>query len=174
MEFSFTTDYNQKAVTAMAKALRKTVRKKQSRRSHILGWIVILMAVLFTVPQKGMPFSIDFKTIVTWVAALCIFIVFLFEDSLNGYLARKKMLAGSEHAASYFSEEGYRSVTAVGETLFHYENIALVAETKEYYIFLLDARYAQVYDKASLTGGTQEEFRRFLCEQTEKQILSVS
>ncbi len=173
MEFSFTTSYNQKAVTAMAKALRKTIRKKHSRRSHLLGWIVILLAVLFTVPQKGTPLSIDFKTVLTWAAAFCIFVIFLLEDFLNGFLARKKMLAGSEHSVSYFFEDGYRSVTKVGETLFRYENIALIAETKDYYIFLLDARYAQVYDKSSLTGGTQEEFRYYLSCWTEKQIVSV-
>ena len=174
MEFSFTTDYNQKAVTAMARALRKTIRKKHSRRSHLLGWIIILLAVLLTLPQEGMPFSIDFKTVITWAAALFIFIAFLFEDSLNGYLARKKMLAGTERTVCHFSEDGYQSVTGMGETQFRYENIAVIAETADYYVFLLDARYAQVYDKASLTGGTQEEFRHFLCEQTEKQILSVS
>lgn len=36
-EFTFETTYNQKAMTTMARALRKTVRKKHSRRSHIFG-----------------------------------------------------------------------------------------------------------------------------------------
>ena len=33
--FTFETAYNQKAMTTMARALRKTVRKKHSRRSRI-------------------------------------------------------------------------------------------------------------------------------------------
>ena len=44
MEFKFETAYNQEAITIMAKALRKTVRRKRSRRSHIFGVIVVIFA----------------------------------------------------------------------------------------------------------------------------------
>ena len=50
MEFKFETAYNQDALTAMAKALRKTIRKKRSRRSHIFGTIVIALALFLTLP----------------------------------------------------------------------------------------------------------------------------
>ena len=36
MEFIFETNYDQKGISAMAEALRKTVRKKRSKRTHIL------------------------------------------------------------------------------------------------------------------------------------------
>lgn len=36
MGIQFETDYNMETLTAMAKSLRKTVRKKRSRRVHIL------------------------------------------------------------------------------------------------------------------------------------------
>ena len=44
MEFTFVTRYDHKGVSTMAKALRKTVRKKKSRRSHIIGVAVELDA----------------------------------------------------------------------------------------------------------------------------------
>ena len=50
MEFKFETAYNQEAITVMAKALRKTVRKKRSHRSHIFGVLVIILALLLTLP----------------------------------------------------------------------------------------------------------------------------
>lgn len=46
MEFTFETIYDQKAMKAMANALRKTVRKKRSRRSHIWGLIVCFWGLL--------------------------------------------------------------------------------------------------------------------------------
>ena len=46
MELTFETTYNQKAMTTMARALRKTVRKKHSRRSQILGWLITVLALL--------------------------------------------------------------------------------------------------------------------------------
>ena len=39
MEFIFETNYDKKTVAAMAEALRKTIRKKRNKRTHILGWL---------------------------------------------------------------------------------------------------------------------------------------
>ncbi len=88
MEFTFETVYNQKAVTTMARTLRKTLRKKRSRRSHIFGWIVLVIAVLLTLPLGDKEFVVNFKTIITWIAALAILVALLFEDRMNGYIAR--------------------------------------------------------------------------------------
>ena len=46
MVFSFNTIIDQKAMTAMGKALRKTTRKKRSRRGDILGCIAVIFGVL--------------------------------------------------------------------------------------------------------------------------------
>ena len=58
MEFTTATDYDMKTLTAMAKALRKTVRKRKSRRAHIFGWIVVLLGTLLLFHQrKDAPYS---------------------------------------------------------------------------------------------------------------------
>lgn len=57
MEFTTATDYDMKTLTAMAKALRKTVRKRKSRRAHIFGWIVVLLGTLLLLPPAGSSFS---------------------------------------------------------------------------------------------------------------------
>ena len=46
MEFQFETRYDQKGLNALARALRKTIRKKRSRRSHIFGWCIVALDVL--------------------------------------------------------------------------------------------------------------------------------
>ena len=62
MEFKFKTAYNQEATTIMAKALRKTIRKRRSRRSHIFGVIVIVIALLFSLPLVDLiPSTISWK-----------------------------------------------------------------------------------------------------------------
>ena len=71
MNFSFVTQYNREAVATMAKALRKTVRRKKSRRSHIIGVAVILLALLLALPfgNENNPFvcskGLFFRPIIT-------------------------------------------------------------------------------------------------------------
>ena len=174
MEFTFETLYNQKAVTTMAKALRKTLRKKRSRRSHIFGWIVLVIAVLLTLTLGDKELVINFQTIITWIAALAILIALLFEDKLNGYVALKRMLAGMDKATTVFNDESYTTTTSIGKTEFPYDrNIDLLAEAKDYFVFVFDKSHAQIYDKHALSGGTVEEFRRFISEKTGKEVISI-
>ena len=66
MEFTTATDYDMKTLTAMAKALRKTVRKRKSRRAHIFGWIVVLLGTLLLLPPAGSSFSISGRRSLLW------------------------------------------------------------------------------------------------------------
>ena len=43
--FSFDTDYDMNTFVSMARALRMTVRKKHSKRSHILGLGAVFLGV---------------------------------------------------------------------------------------------------------------------------------
>lgn len=170
MEFVFETDYDQRAVTAMARGLRKTVRKKHSRRSHIFGWIIIVLGLMLSWPSAE---GVEGKDVVTWIALAVMLLVLLFEDRLNGYFARKRMLPGTMHSKAVFTEDGYRSETQMGSTEWKYENIAAMAETGAYFVFLFGKNHAQVYNKASLTGGTAEQFREFVQEKTGKPVVKV-
>ena len=136
MTFTFTTEYNQKALAAMARVLRKTVRRKHSRRSHILGWMVVILGLLLSLPLGNGNFTVTFKNIVTWLAAVVIVLVLMKEDAINGYTARKRGLP-----------QMTRSVTA-------------------YFVFVFSKSHAQVYDKSSLSGGSLEAFREFIQKAT--------
>lgn len=172
-EFTFETTYNQKAMNTMARALRKTVRKKHSRRSHIFGWIITVLAVLLVLPIGEREVVFNFRTVITWAVIVIIVATLLFEDWINGYIARKRMLPGTAFALCTFGEDDYVSETKAGKTEWKYENIETIAETKDYFVFLFGKNHAQVYDKNSLQGGSIEEFRTFLVKKTEKEIWSV-
>ncbi len=172
MQFTFETIYNQKALTAMAKGIRKTVRKKRSKRSHVCGWIVIALSALLTLADINTGFAITANKIVTWIATLVILVVLIFEDKINGYFARKRMLAGTEKSKATFSEEVFSSETEVGKTEWNYDRILTLAETKNYFVFVFSSSHAQVYDKNSISGGTVDEFRNFICERTQKAMVN--
>ena len=176
MQYTFQTDYNQKSLSVMAKCIRKTARAKKSKRSHIFGWIVSVLALLLSFFSGDEGFTITFKTVITWIAAVVMLIVLLFEDQINGYFARKRMLKRTEKATSTLDTENpdvFTSETEVGKSEFSYDKIAMIAETERYFVFVFSTSHAQVYDKNSLSGGTVNEFRGFITQRTEKTVVKI-
>ena len=100
------------------------------------------------------------------LAAIVIVGVFFLEDSINAYIAKRKMMLGTESAKSQFTDESYTTETDLGVSEWNYDHIDAVAETKRYFVFLFDRSHAQLYDKESIGGGTADEFRSFIEEKT--------
>ena len=105
--------------------------------------------------------------------AMIVLIALLFEDKINAWIARRRMMAGTDRATCTFTQDGYCSESAVGRTEWHYENIRYIAEDKDYFIFVFDKNHAQVYAKHGMTDGTAEEFRAFLSGITGKEIVMI-
>lgn len=173
MEFIFETIYNQKGISVMAEALRKTIRKKNSKRSHIYAVLVILLGIMLSFSQNGEEFKITFKFIITWLVIIVMIITLLFEDKINGYIAKKRMITGMEKSITTFKEDSYISETNIGKTEFYYNNIKIIAETEDYFIFVFDPSHAQIYDKNGITKGTIEEFKKFITQKTELEIQKI-
>ncbi len=173
MEFMFETIYDQKGISVMAEALRKTIRKKRSKRTHIWAILIIIFAIIISLPQKDEEFVIKSNTIITWIVVAIMVVVLIFEDKINGYIARKRMITGMEKSITTFKEESYISETNMGKTEFYYNNINIIAETEEYFVFVFDQSHAQIYDKKGLKNGTLEEFKKFIERKTEKNIQEI-
>jgi len=173
MRFEFETLYDQGATKTMARALRKTIRKQRSKRSHIFGALIIIAALLLTLPRDGEAFALTVRIVVTWLIAAGMAAVLIWEDGMNGYFARKRMLPGTERAVTVFGEESYFSETVAGKTEFYYGNIHALGESKEYFVFVFSPNHAQIYDKRTMTGGTEAEFRCFIREKTGIEITEI-
>lgn len=169
MEFTFQTEYNRDAMKALARGLRKTIRAKHSRRSHIFGWVVVVFGTVLMLNTS----QFTIRTVLTALAMAAIVLAFAFEDSLNGAIALKRGLPGLRSAETVFREEEYHSKTELGESTFYYENILMLAETREYFVLIMSANHGQVYDKRTLSGGSMEAYRRFICEKTGKAMKNV-
>lgn len=175
MDISFETQYDRSAMIAMARALRKTVRSDRSRRSHTFGWIVVFMALFLSLwsSDAGFAIRLEFRPILTFMAAIFLSAVLVWEDRLNGYFARKRLLPGTEKATTVFKDSEFISRTEIGTTAFQYDKIHMIAEETNYFVFIFDASHAQVYDKKSISGGTLEQFRGFIEHVTGKYILKI-
>ena len=173
MEFRFETDYDRKGLTTLCRALRLSVRKKHSRRTHIFGWcVVVLGCLMIALSLKNQePWSIS--NTVTAAAVLVLLAALCREDQLNARVSRRNLLPGTEHAVSVFGPEGYKTTTAAAVSEFHYDAVQCICETPDYFVFFLGGRHGQLFDKSRLTGGTIEEFRTFITEKTGKPIANI-
>ena len=62
MTFTVETDYTSGTMAVMARALRKTLRKRRSRRFHVFGWIVTALTIILIV---GVQISLFY--IILWI-----------------------------------------------------------------------------------------------------------
>lgn len=169
MTFKIQTQYDRSAMTALAKGIRKTLRAKRSRRSHILGFFVVILGILLLAFQN----ELNLQSVITGIAVVSILIVLFLEDQINGWVALRRGLPGMDHSVTTFFEEGYHSVTALGETTFTYEHVHALAETPEYFLLIFSPNHGQVYAKEGIINGSETDFRRFLEEKTNLHFLHV-
>lgn len=164
MEIHVKTVYDQRALTAMARGLRKTVRRKRSRRSHIVGWVLVVLALLFGVGDLAL--NPGWKGWVDLAVAAVLLVVLLTEDRVNGFFAGRKVLPGSREVETVFTEQDYVAAVQNAQTRWSYASIRAIAEGKEFIILALSDRHAQIYDKGGISGGTAEELLSLLREKT--------
>lgn len=171
MEIQVKTVYDQKALTAMARGLRKTVRRKRSRRSHIFGWLVLALAlVLGLAPLFQEPPELNGLTL---AVAAVLLAVLLFEDAVNGFFAGRKLLPGSREVETVFTEQDYVATVQNAQTRWSYESIQAIAEGKEFIALALSNRHAQVYAKGGISGGTAEELLSLLQTKTGLPVIKM-
>lgn len=169
MEFVFETPYDQKTLTIMARALRKTVRRKKSIRNRILG--VIVLAVLgFLIWLTSGTDKLYFNQVLNVALFLGLAAVLLFEDRINGYLVAKRTMTGVKRSRLTFQQEQFLAKTNLGTVELEYRNLEAIAETGTHLVFLFRNGHARICDKRTITGGTLEEFRTFIEARTSLQI----
>ena len=173
MTFEIHSNITNRSMTVAARAMRRVLRRKRNIIWVIFGWSVFLFNALLLIPFDGEPFALDVRTVTSLLVEVMLLSVLLFQDRLNGMIACKNTLAGTKDYHVVFGEESYTVVTEVTTSTFRYELIDALAESQDYIIFLMKKRYAQPLDKRTLTGGTVEEFKRFLEEKTGKTFRRV-
>ena len=170
--FIFKTTYNQEALAVMARTLRKTLRKRHSILTRI--FISVLIAIFlfvvvnyFLIGEAGE----NIFTLVCYIGTIIIlFLIILMEDNLNGWIAGKQMPPNTKEALTFFEEDTYTNATAAVKSMFTYEQIKVICETKEYIVFFLSKKHGQIFDKKGFQNGDLQNFRIFIREKTGKAI----
>ncbi len=171
MRFVIKTSYDRRAMTAMARTVRKMLHRRRSMFTHIFGWTMILIElyVLINVFIHGS--GMTPSNWVTFVSALIIIIVIFAEDRLNGWYAGQRM--NHQEVETVVTPSGYVATTRTGELRWSHEQVKLAFETPEYFVFFFHTQHVQMYDKNSFIEGTPDGFRKFVTEMSKKTIQPV-
>lgn len=173
MEFRVKTVCGQKALTAMARALRKTLRRRRSLLVHLFGWTAAALGFLRAFAAWRSESGLEAGDCVTLLAALVIAAVSFTEDALNGWLAGRRQLPGTREAEAVFGSQEYACLTRPARTAWAYDQIVCVCETPDYFVFFLSKRHGQIFDKAGFIEGTPDAFREFIAGKTGKSVVYV-
>ena len=169
MEFTFDLNYDLKAMTAMAKAIRVGLQEEQNKKSKIIGWGFVALTILILL----------FSSTFGWMQIAASIIIALFaayliwQDQVNAYFAMKKLPEKMRTGRWLFRDDGYFSDTEAGESDYSYKNIFMMVESQGYMILVFHEGRAHIIDLSTIQGGTAQDFRRLLRRETSLTIQEV-
>lgn len=169
MEFTFDLNYDLKAMTAMARAIRVGLQEEQNKKSKIIGWGFVALTVLILL----------FSSTFGWMQIVASIIIALFaayliwQDQVNAYFAMKKLPEKMRTGRWLFRDDGYFSDTEAGESDYSYKNIFMMVESQGYMILVFHEGRAHIIDLSTIQGGTAQDFRRLLRRETSLTIQEV-
>lgn len=169
MEFTCRTTYNQTALTAMARAVRKTVRAKVSRRSRLYALVIIGLLLV----SLWLSWGKIWQTAANCVIIAALLLIRWKEDAINGFFAKRKALPGTDTADTTFYPDHFLVKTTAAESRWQYDKILALAETKYYFLFVMGKNHALAMEKVNLEGGNITEFCRFIEEKSGQKIQNV-
>lgn len=169
MEFTCHTTYNQNALTAMARAVRKTVRAKQSRWIHLYARIIVVLLLV----SLWLTWGNILQTVLHGAVIAALLLIDWKEDAINAYFAKRKALPGTDVADTTFFSDYFLTKTAAAESKWQYDKILALAETGDYLVFVMGKNHALAMEKAALAGGSAAAFCHFLEEKSGQKIQKV-
>lgn len=158
------TTIDQRAMTALARATRKTIRRGRNGPVRLLAWFVVLLEGYLTVTfLRGGVGGWQVNALLGAVMLACI----LSEDWVNGAIGLRRTSPDSREVNAAFQEDScYVCRARSGEAWWPYQQVIAAIEMEDYFVLLLDRKHGQVFDKKGFTWGTPEEFRELIRKKT--------
>lgn len=169
-EYVVETRVDRRAMTALARAARKTLRRRRSRRVHTFGLLVTVFLLMVAV---GGRLAGEERWWLNLLLALLMMAVTQSEDIINGLIGLRQVPGGSREVTAAFDGTRYIHRTQTAETRWSYDRVQTVCETGEYFVFLLDDHHGQIYAKSGFTRGTPMAFREFITRKTGKPVQNI-
>ena len=165
------TTVDRRAMTALAKMTRKTVRRGRNGPVRLMAWFVVVLEayLTFIYIRAGLE-GWGINLLLGGIMLGCL----LSEDWVNGTIGLKKLSPGELEVNTAFQEDSfYVCRSRDGERWWPYSEIMTVVESGDYFALLLDRKHGQILDKRGFTWGDPEEFRALIRKKTGLNIQTV-
>lgn len=165
------TTIDRRAMTALARMTRKTVRRGRNGPVRMMAWLVVALEswLVYISVRHGLG-GWGVNALLGGVMLACL----LSEDWINGTIGLHRLSPGELEVNTAFQEDScYVCRSRDGERWWPYSEIMTVVETKDYFALLLDRKRGQVFDKRGFTWGNPEEFRALIRKKTGLNIQTV-
>lgn len=169
MKFTCHITYDQKALTAMARAVRKTVRAKRNRWLHLNTCIMIGLLLV----SLWLCWGDVWQTALHCTVIAALLLITWKEDRINAFFAKRKAMPGTDAADATFFSDYFLTKSDAAESKWQYDKILTLAETRDYLVFVMGKNHALAIETAALEGGSVPEFRCFIEEKTGHKIQNV-
>ena len=163
MEFVNQTVIGSKELAALSKGARKTMRRNRNRMVRTMAALVIALNVFFAWVSLR---AGDSRWWLNGALALFLLVIVVWEDRLNGRFRAKHVLPDAREVTASFGPEGYTHVSKASDSRFTYDQIRMICETPQHFLFYLDRSLGQIYRKDGFTKGTAMAFREFIVQKT--------
>lgn len=163
MEFVNQTVIGSKELAALSKGARKTMRRNRNRMVRTMAALVIALNVFFAWVSLR---AGDSRWWLNGALALFLLVIVVWEDRLNGRFRAKHVLPDTREVTASFGPDGYTHVSKASDSRFTYDQIRMICETPEHFLFYLDRSLGQIYRKDGFTKGTAMAFREFIAQKT--------
>ena len=163
MEFVNQTVIGSKELAALSKGARKTMRRNRNRMVRTMAALVIALNVFFAWVSLR---AGDSRWWLNGALALFLLVIVVWEDRLNGRFRARHVLPDAREVTASFGPEGYTHVSKASDSRFTYDQIRMICETPEHFLFYLDRSLGQIYRKDGFTKGTAMAFREFIVQKT--------
>ena len=169
MEFTCRTAYDQKALTAASRALRKTIRTQHSFAVRHRTWSVIALAAI----SFWLSWGTAWQMVLSCVVIFGLLIVNWKGDAIDAYFAKRWGYPDTDSADAAFYTDHFQVDAAAAESKWQYDRILALAETGKYLVLVMGRNHALAMEKTALEGGSLPEFRRFLEERSGQSIQNI-
>ncbi len=163
MEFVNQTVIGSKELAALSKGARKTMRRNRNRMVRTMAALVIALNIFFAWVSLR---AGDSRWWLNGALALFLLVIVVWEDRLNGRFRAKHVLPDAREVTASFGPDGYTHVSKASDSRFTYDQIRMICETPEHFLFYLDRSLGQIYRKDGFTKGTAMAFREFIVQKT--------